>query len=171
MASMAGKVLGDFVTNRTTRINKRTYKPMTKKITDDNSAEASPITPLEPNTLPSIAADNPNRVKVDASPEAYKIDLLNAAFFASSFPSPDFEDSEPPRYATVKGSSDMEHGENAVKSPAPYKKAMLVGLAVASCDSTNCDTVSWASYKSTPISPENFNGKTLPECCFTVFVP
>lgn len=115
---------------------------MTRNTTDDSSAEASPIAPLDPKTLPSIAADNPNKVKVDASPDAYKIDLLSAALFTSLVPSVDFVDSEPPRYATVKGSSDMEHGENAVRSPAPYKKAMLVGLAVASCDSTNCDTVS-----------------------------
>jgi hypothetical protein len=122
--------------------NPNKYRPMTRNTTDDSSAEASPIAPLDPKTLPSIAADNPNRVKVDASPEAYKIDLLNAALFTSLFPSLDFVDSEPPRYATVSGSSDMEHGEKAVRSPAPYKKAMLVGLAVASCDSTNCDTVS-----------------------------
>ena len=92
---------------------------MTKNNTEESNADASPIAPDDPNTFPSMAAESPNAVRVDASPAAYKTDLVTTSLFTSPLAASPAFASDPPRYVTVRGSSDIEHGENAVRSPAP----------------------------------------------------
>jgi hypothetical protein len=127
------------------------YNPIVKNKVEDNNDATSPIAPEDPKTFPNIAADKPNKVRVVANPVAYKIDLESTLFsdLATAISEPlkvavevDLDTSEPPRYVRVRGSNDIEHGEKAVSNPAPYRNAMLVGLAVDNCDSTNEDTAS-----------------------------
>ena len=90
------------------------YIPIVKNSREESKADASPSTPDDPKTLPSIAAESPNKVRVVASPAAYKADLVRTGRF-----SPLDLLSEPPRYVNVRGRSEAEHGENAVSNPAP----------------------------------------------------
>lgn len=90
------------------------YMPIVRNNTEESKADASPNAPDDPNTFPSIAADSPNKVRVVASPAAYKADLIRTPLC----PPVDLA-SEPPRYVSVRGSNDAEHGENAVSNPAP----------------------------------------------------
>mmetsp|Transcript_11006 Transcript_11006/g.10631 ORF Transcript_11006/g.10631 Transcript_11006/m.10631 type:complete len:171 (-) Transcript_11006:360-872(-) len=104
------------------------YNPIVKNKMEDNNDATSPIAPDDPKTLPSIAADKPNKVSVVANPVAYKIDLDSTLFsdLATAISEPlkvvvdvDLDTSEPPRYVRVSGSNDIEHGEKAVSNPAP----------------------------------------------------